>query len=102
MYSRILINFDVNIYDWVYYNDYIRYFHRDHIKPTEREVWVQQGLIGTSSIAHINNKFISWQGCDKYGHDWTFVENLIRLYPRYEKIKDCSYIVCHIPNSVDH
>lgn len=87
--------------DWVYFNDYIRYNHLSHIPPTVRDIKLEKGLAGTSCIAHSNNQFINWIGCDGYGHDWTFIDRLIKLFPRYRKIDGCSYIVHHIPNSVD-
>jgi glycosyltransferase involved in cell wall biosynthesis len=91
---------DNNI-SWVYFNDFIKYLHLEHIKPTERNVQIESGTIGTSSIAHLNIKELSWTNCDNYGHDFHFISRLLARYPNYKKIDGCSYIVCHIPNTCD-
>ena len=87
--------------DWLYFNDYVKYFHLDHLPLAERNVQFNQGEIGTSNIAHKNKKDISWIGCEGYGHDFTFIMNMKNKYPNFTKISGTSYTVCHIPNSVD-
>ena len=87
--------------DWLYFNDFIKYFHVDHLPVTERNCELTQGSIGTSNIAHKNIKEITWEGCNGYGHDFTFVSRLMAQYPNYKKIEGCSYVVCHIPNTCD-
>lgn len=99
--NNIVQKFNTSDDDWVYFDDQIRYNHLAHIPPTVRSIKLEKGLAGTSCIAHSNNQFINWIGCDGYGHDWTFIDRLIKLFPRYRKIDGCSYIVHHIPNSVD-
>jgi len=49
--------------------------------------------IGTSSIVH-KNGLASWEGCDGYGHDWAFVQRLIKVCSG-KKIKDAEYYICH-------
>ncbi len=85
--------------DFVYYNDFIKFFHLEHLPTSEREVRLEKGIAGTSCISHKNHSDISWIGCDGYGHDWTFIEKLIHNYPNHKKINGCKYLVCHIPNS---
>ena len=92
--------------DWFYFNDNIVY----RFSPTDlntvisqavRDVKLEHGSIGTSSIVHRNMPEINWNGCDGYGHDWTFIKKLIALNKPNAKIHNCDYNVCHIPNSVD-
>lgn len=97
--------------DWVYYNDYI---FVGAGKPTiMKEVQLEHGSIGTSSIAHrkdiygkAKNLFgrsrITWKGCDGYGHDWTFIQKLMAHDLKHEKIYGCEYIICHIPEKLDN
>lgn len=105
--STIAYYFEINpSLDWLYYDDYV--VHRFH--PIDKEILVEgkrentleHGTIGTSSIAHKNLKSISWDGCDGYGHDWTFIKkNLIDTELKHTKIHGASYYVCHIPNGLD-
>lgn len=92
--------------DWFYFDDIIVY----RFSPTDsdsilsqavRNVKLEHGSIGTSSIVHRNIPEINWIGCNGYGHDWTFIKRLIDLKKPNAKIHNCSYNVCHIPNSVD-
>jgi len=87
--------------DWLYFDDFVKYFHLDHLPLTKRIVEIEQGVIGTSSIAHKKLEGVSWEGKNGYGHDYHFVSSLIALYPNYKKIYGCSYVVCHIPNTCD-
>jgi len=88
--------------NWVYFNDYIKYHQVDHIPLAQREANLSYGSIGVSHIAHKNIPNINWEGCDGYGHDFTFVKKLIDNYPdSYSKIQGCSYVCCHIPESCD-
>jgi len=96
-------NIDV---DWVYFDDYVIYrFHPilNYILTKEkRDVELDLGSIGTSSIAHKNILDISWVGFDGYNHDWHFIKNkLIDSRKKYQKIENTEYFVCHIPKSVD-
>lgn len=99
--STIMDAFNVHGCDWMYFNDYIKYFHLDHLPLAERNAQLNQGEIGTSNIAHKNKNDISWIGCDGYNHDYTFIMNMKNKYSNYNKISGTSYTVCHIPNSVD-
>lgn len=83
--------------DWCYYNDHIL----NHGVLRKRQVELEHGSIGTSSIAHANIKGLDWEGCDGYGHDWKFINKMINMYLRYDKIYATMYIVAHIPNMVD-
>lgn len=99
---QVIVNgFNSNDCDWLYFNDYVKYFHLDHLPLAERNVTLNKGEIGTSNIAHKNKKDINWIGCDNYGHDHTFIMNMKNKYPNFKKISGTSYVVCHIPNSVD-
>lgn len=91
---------------WVYYDDYIIYrFHpitREILNKEKRDVSLDYGSIGTSSIAHRKLPSINWVDCDGYGHDWDFIKNkLIDSGLPHIKIDGAEYDVCHIPNSVD-
>ena len=100
--SVIVSSFKDENIDWVYFNDYVKYFHIDHLPIKERNAELKQGNIGTSNIAHRNLPYINWENKSGYGHDFTFINSLIKNYGnRYTKIDECSYIVCHIPESCD-
>jgi len=94
-----LLNINIplsNHLDWAYYNDYIKTGETLVPKITSLE----KDSVGTSSIAHRKLKGANWNGCDGYGHDWKFIEKLMK-YPNFKKIYGCSYRICHIPNQVD-
>lgn len=87
--------------DWLFFDDYVRFFAMEHLPLTKRNCELTHGSIGVSNIAHKNLKEISWFGCDQYGHDYHFVSRLMAQYPNYKKIDGCGYVVCHIPNTCD-
>ena len=91
--------------DWVYFDDHIIYLFNpvsnEILATARRDVQLQSGTIGTSSIAHRKTFEINWLDCDGYGHDWTFIKKLIDLNKPNMKIDGGEYYVCHIPNSVD-
>ncbi len=88
-------------FDWFYFDDTIIYrFHPIYNKilnSENRNVLIQHGSIGTSAIIHKNNPDFSWNNCNGYGHDWTFIDK-IKNRPNL-KIKGAEYFVCHIPHS---
>lgn len=95
--SSIAEQMDAEGLDWCFYNDFIN-------TPkglVTKEVTLAHGSIGTSSIAHLNNKLLTWDNCNGYGHDYLFVQNLENWSTNYEKIFGCSYIICHIPELID-
>ena len=81
--------------DWVYYNDLL---FPPSLEVTVREVTVNHGMIGTSSIAHWKDLDASWKDLDGYGHDWEFIQKLISNKTKFKKIYGAEYYVCHIPN----
>jgi glycosyltransferase involved in cell wall biosynthesis len=96
-----------NSLGWVYFNDHIIYrfnpITNEVLAKAEREVDLFAGMIGTSSIAHINHPSINWLDCNEYGHDWTFVKTkLIDTDLKFKKIEGCDYNVCHIPTQIDN
>jgi len=85
--------------DWIYYNDFIYYGEGN---PYEvREVKIEHGSIGTSSIAHKRNMGVSWENCDNYGHDWTFINKLKKESENYGKIFGRQYFVAHVKDRTD-
>lgn len=89
--------------NWVYFNDFIKYQSLDHLPLAERNADLTFGTTGTSNIAHKNLQDINWEGCDGYGHDFTFIQKMKKLHPdTYNKISGCSYVCCHIPNGCDN
>lgn len=84
--------------DWVYFDDIVKW--NPHVSGI-REVFLEQGRIGTSNIAHRKFDDISWNGMNEYGHDWLFINNMIKKYKNIQKITGTSYAVCHIPNVAD-
>ena len=97
--SAISNAFTNNDIEWCYFNDLIYYYNHNIVT---RNVKIKKGTIGTSSIAHLNNKRINWKGCDGYNHDFEFVTRLNNEFAEKMKIYGCSYYVCHIPNSLDN
>jgi glycosyltransferase involved in cell wall biosynthesis len=88
----IVDQFDIEKYDWVYYNDYMvldSTFKRLHLRIVEPR-WAS---IGTSSISHkkIN---ISWP--TGYGQDFCYVFRLASMGLKFKKLQKIpDYIVCH-------
>jgi glycosyltransferase involved in cell wall biosynthesis len=91
--------------DWVFFDYDIVYIihpiNKTIISKAKKDVIIQHGSIGTSSIAHKRDFRISWGDCNGYGHDWNFINNLLMLNLKFKKISNCEYYVCHIPNSTD-
>jgi len=84
--------------DWAYYDDYIVRGIRD---IALKKVYIQHGSIGTSSICHKRLPEFTWEGCDGYGHDWTFIQKLMKHNNKPPKLAKAQYFIHHIPNLVD-
>ncbi len=96
--SNVINGFRTFNYDWLYYNDYVR---TGKGKSEVRPVSLSHAKIGTSSISHSRSLNVSWEGCNGYGHDWTFVQKLMAASKNHGKIMGCGYMVCHIPKLID-
>jgi glycosyltransferase involved in cell wall biosynthesis len=83
--------------DWAYYNDFIN----SDAGLITKKVELKKDSIGTSSIIHKKDKKINWDKCDGYGHDFKFIERLIKWSDKKDKIYGATYIICHIPNQID-
>lgn len=83
--------------DWCYWDDYISSSHGLIIRPTILEY----GCCGTSTIAYKKKLQTTWEGCDGYGHDFTFIQKLLTISQNYNKIYDCQYYCHHVPNYID-
>ena len=97
--ETIYKQFDVEKYDWVYYDDYMT-LNKEFTKFHVRKVETRYGSIGTSSISHKNPKNIEnghklrWN--DGYGHDFLFVFKLNALTQNFKKLEKMpQYLVCH-------
>lgn len=97
--ETILKQFDIEKYDWVFYNDYL-VMSPDFKRLQTRMVETRYGSIGTSAITHKNPKNVengvtlSWSS--GYGHDWIFVMKLAGLGWKFTKLKqNPQYLVCH-------
>jgi len=85
--------------NWIYYNDFIYYGEGN---PYEvREVKIEHGSVGTSSISHKKSMGVSWENCNDFGHDWLFIKKLIKESDNYGKIYGCQYFVAHMKNRTD-
>jgi glycosyltransferase involved in cell wall biosynthesis len=83
--------------DWAYFNDFIN----SDAGLITKKVELKKDSIGTSSIIHRKDKKINWDKCDGYGHDYQFIERLIKWSNKKDKIYGGTYIICHIPNQID-
>ena len=83
--------------DWAYFNDFIN----SDAGLITKKVELKKDSIGTSSIIHRKHKNINWDKCDGYGHDYKFVERLMKWSSKKDKIYGGTYIICHIPNQID-
>ena len=91
--ETIISQFNIDIYDWVYYDDYLvgskdfKILHKRLVEPSF-------GQIGTSSICHKNINNIEWK--TGYGHDWLFVLSLASKGLKFKKLEKMpQYLVCH-------
>lgn len=92
--------FNTELFDFVYYDDYIA---SDNNLIGVRQVTLDAGKIGTSTISHINKFEYSWTDCDGYGHDWQFINNcFLKKNKNGIKIYNTGYLVHHIPNICDN
>jgi len=97
--QKIVEQFDLDIYDWVFYDDYL-VLDSTFKKMQKRIVEPRWASIGTSSISHKNIKGIEWN--IGYGHDFLFIFKLASDGYKYKKLnKVPEYIVCHY-NGADY
>ena len=83
--------------DWAYFNDFLN----TDAGLITKKVDLKKDSIGTSSIIHRKDKKINWDKCDGYGHDYKFIERLIKWSSKKDKIYGGTYVICHIPNQID-
>lgn len=83
--------------DWAYFNDFIN----SDLGLVTKKVELKKDTIGTSSIIHKKSNKLNWNKCDGYGHDYLFIEKLIKWSEKKDKIYGGTYIICHIPNQID-
>lgn len=83
--------------DWAYFNDFLN----TDAGLITKKVDLKKDSIGTSSIIHRKDKKINWDNCDGYGHDYKFIERLIKWSSKKDKIYGGTYVICHIPNQID-
>lgn len=83
--------------DWAYFNDYLN----TDAGLITKNVNLKKDSIGTSSVIHKYDKRLNWDKCDGYGHDFKFIERLIKWSDKKDKIYGATYIICHIPNQID-
>lgn len=76
--------------DWIYFDDYLN--------CERRKVKLRKSFIGCSNIAHKRELDVTWRGCNGYGHDWEFIQQLMSFNSAKGK---GAYNVCHIPNQLD-
>ena len=92
----IVDQFDLEKYDWVFYNDYL-VLDKDFKKFYLRVVEPRWASIGTSSISHKNLPSVSWS--EGYGHDFKFMFKLASDGLRYKKLEKIpEYLVAHYAN----
>ncbi len=93
-------NFEIHKMDWCYYNDWVANpFNKSN--PTSRNVELAYGYVGTSSIAHRRDLPVDWEDCHGYGHDFKFIQKLMKASSNRKKIYGCGYVVCHIRGKID-
>jgi glycosyltransferase involved in cell wall biosynthesis len=95
--SSIYNQVKTNNLDWAYFNDFIN----SDAGLITKNVELKKDSIGTSSIIHRNDKKLNWDKCDGYGHDYMFIEKLMKWSTKKDKIYGGTYIICHIPNQID-
>jgi glycosyltransferase involved in cell wall biosynthesis len=95
--STILSQIKSNDLDWGYFNDYLN----TDAGLIPKKVELKKDSIGTSSIIHKKHKKINWDKCDGYGHDFMFIQKLMKWSSKHDKLYGGTYIICHIPNQID-
>jgi GT2 family glycosyltransferase len=88
----------INGYDWVYFNDIM---YNGPKENSIKNVYLSYGVAGTSSICHKRLLNEGWNKCDGYGHDWTFIEKLMK-HQNYSHIGNSEYRICHVPGEFDY
>lgn len=83
---------------WAFYDDYVV----SGIKQiAKKKVKLEHGSVGTSSICHLKKVGADWSGCDGYGHDWLFIQKLLKINKYPTKITTPQYFIHHIPKVLD-
>jgi glycosyltransferase involved in cell wall biosynthesis len=101
--QTIYEQFDIQEFDWVYYNDAMC-LNKEFTKFYTRIVEPRYGSIGTSSFTHKNPRLFKNGekfkfGCG-YGHDFLAIMLLNSLGTKFKKLEKMpGYIVCHYQNA---
>lgn len=79
---------------WVYFNDHLA--DKDLNVFRTREIHLAYGGMATGAFAHEKDLGVRWK--DRYGHDWAFVQDLMKVCIHTRKIPGGGrYLVCHVP-----
>lgn len=93
------INDHLDNYDWVWYCD--QRFNVMTKQWQENPCHIlRMGYCGTSNVCFKTSCDVYWpvDGRANYGHDYWFIQDLVKKYPNYNKIPCSQYMVCHIPD----
>jgi len=97
--QKIVEQFDLDNYDFVFYNDYL-VLDSTFKKLQMRIVEPRWASIGTSSISHKNLKELNNCWSEGYGHDWLFIFKLVSMGLKFKKLKIVpEYLVAHYSNA---
>lgn len=83
---------NLNGEDWAYADDAIFRDGKWHPRLTDVN---QYGRCGTSNICHARRLSLLWDKTG-YGHDYHFIQQLIKNGKKYKKVQGGEYFVCHV------
>lgn len=93
--QKIVEQFDIENYDFVFYNDYL-VLDATFKKLQLRIVEPRWASIGTSSISHKNLESIKGLWSNGYGHDFLFMLKLASTGLKFKKLEKApEYLVAH-------
>lgn len=96
-YHLEFVNKNMNGQDWAYFDDI---FYNGEDQQQVKKVHLTYGIAGTSSICHKRLLDVSWSGCNGYGHDFRFIEKLMKYKGKH--IGTGGYLICHTPSNFDY
>jgi len=97
--QKIVDQFDLDKFDWVFYNDYL-VLDSTFKKLQKRIVEPRWTSIGTSSISHKNIKETKTLWQTGYGQDFVAVVKMASIGLKFKKLENTpEYLVCHYQNA---
>lgn len=92
---NIATRFNPENYDWCHWNHITK---PDELRDVEyfTDVRPELGSLNNGNHALKRGLDVTWNGCDGIHDNQAFIDQLIKKYPRKQKLYGCGYVIRHI------